>query len=100
MTFITEDLETDLIANQETINKTKKELQKLFSDANYSEESSINGTTFTKELDDVRAAFYIDDKLNYNGYVTTKVSNFNVKGDISTVVFSANRLIDNFDYEI
>lgn len=103
MRFIKEDLETDLKDRQRTINDITNSIIEMFHESNFESELSINGISFTNNSDSIYASFYIDDSLNYKGYITNIEDasfNYSVKGDISTVEEAADKLIDTYEINL
>lgn len=95
-----EDLEDDLIQQKQEVRNITSILQDLFSEAGFIEKDSINGIAFENKDGNIRASFYIDDNLNYKGYVnddTENSTNLSVKGNINQVVEAANKIINEFN---
>lgn len=98
MKFIfTENLEDELIEQEAIKSEIIKELIDLFDELNFSRKVTINGINFENKNDDIYASFYIDNYINYKGYVTNDKDdsmNYSIKGNIKNVISAANSLID------
>ena len=97
---IKEDLESSLKDRYELENETRINLEKLFTDNNFKPNRSINGTSYSAEQDDVKASFYIDDKISYSGYVTTDNFSITVKGELKDAVEAAHKIVDEYNQQI
>lgn len=98
-----EDLEDELIAKQERINKLTNELITMFDEVNFNRKVTPNGISFDYTYHNVYANFYVDGKLDYKGYVTNdsdNSSNYSIKGNIDNVISAADNLIDMFFNEV
>lgn len=94
---LVEDLEQELISKAEKENIIKYEIEKLFETNSFNIERNINGTSYSKTEDNIEASFYINDKLDYSGYVTTANTNFTVKGNINDALTAANKIVTQFE---
>lgn len=98
MKFIfTENLEDELIEQEATKSEIIKELIDLFDESNFSRKVTINGINFENRNNNIYASFYIDNYVDYKGYVTNDKDdsmNYSIKGNIENAIFAANSLID------
>lgn len=103
MRFIKEDLETELQDKQRNIDDITNNIIELFNEVNFESELSINGISFSNIHNNIYASFYIDDNLNYKGYITNTEDasfNYSVKGNIDTVEEAAEKLIDTYEINL
>ena len=97
--ILVEDLETDLQLEEEQKEQVTTELIELFEENDFTSNTTVNGINFESTVGDIYASFYIDNNLNYKGYVTDKSinkSNYSVKGQMSNVLNAANKFINFF----
>ena len=92
---LNEDLEQELIKKQEQITAITDNLNKLFEEQGFIQVIDINGISYTFENDDINAMFYIDDDLNYKGYIQSETTSINVIGKMDTVEKDAQLIVDN-----
>lgn len=98
-----ESLEDDLINEKHEIDQLTNELFDLFEQANFKVNKTINGVNFENKLNDVYVSFYVDDKLDYKGYVTNNDftdANYTVKGERDSVITGAIKIINIFRSEV
>ena len=92
---LTEDLEQELVKKQEQITDITDNLNKLFEEQGFIQVIDINGISYTFENDDINVMFYIDDELNYKGYIQSETISINVSGKMDTVEKDAQLIVDN-----
>lgn len=100
MKFIfTENLEDELIELETTKSEIIKELIDLFDESNFSRKVTINGINFENRNNNIYASFYIDNYVDYKGYVTNDKDNsmnYSIKGNMENAISAANSLIDMY----
>lgn len=100
---LVENLEDDLIQENKLIEDITNDLIAFFKENNFEISIEINGINFENTYEDIYASFYIDNKLNYKGYVTNDIDSkntFSVKGNINTVIKNSKKLVKIFELEI
>lgn len=93
------NLEQRLVDDQIQIDEITTDLISTFDECGFEKSVQINGLNFESTKGDVYASFFVDNKLNYKGYVTTDAAdniNYSVKGTIDNVMSAANNIIDMF----
>lgn len=93
------NLEQRLIDDQIRIDEITTDLISTFDECGFEKSVQVNGLNFECSKGDVYASFFVDNKLNYKGYVTTDATdniNYSVKGTIDNVMSAANDIIDMF----
>ena len=100
MKFIfTENLEDELIEQETAKSEIIKELIDLFDESNFSRKVTINGINFENRNNNIYASFYIDNYVDYKGYVTNDKDNsmnYSIKGNMENAIAAANSLIDMY----
>lgn len=93
--------EIEKILNIEQKEKNDKfyKISKLFREVGFNIVTSVNGISFVNETTDIKASFYVDDTLSYQGYITSDLDrhiNYSISGSDKNVVKAADDLIDAF----
>lgn len=94
------NLEQRLIDDQIRIDEITTDLISTFDECGFEKSVQINGLNFKATKGNVYASFFVDNKLNYKGYVNTDAIdniNYSVKGTIDNVMSAANDIIDMFN---
>lgn len=93
--------EIEKILNIEQKEKNDKfyKISKLFREVGFNIVTSVNGISFVNDTTDIKASFYVDDTLSYQGYITSDLDrhiNYSVSGSDKNVVKAADDFIDAF----
>ena len=89
------------ILNIEHKDKNDKfyKISKLFREVGFNIVTSVNGISFVNDTTDIKASFYVDDTLSYQGYITSDLDrhiNYSISGNDKNVVKAADDFIDAF----
>lgn len=93
------DMEKMLNEEQKDRNDKFYKLTKLFREVGFDIVTSVNGVSFVGNNSDIKASFYVDDTLSYQGYITSDVDkhiNYSVSGSARNAVQAADDFIDTF----
>ena len=74
-------------------------ISKLFREVGYNIVTSVTGISFVNDTTDIKASFYVDDTLSYQGYLTSDLDkhiNYSISGNDKNVVKAADDFIDAF----
>ena len=74
-------------------------ISKLFREVGFNIVTSVNGISFVNDTTDIKASFYVDDALGYQGYITSDLDkhiNYSISGSGKDVVKAADDFIDAF----
>ena len=93
--------EIEKILNIEQKEKNDKfyKISKLFREVGFNIVTSVNGISFVNDTTDIKASFYVDDTLSYQGYITSDLDrhiNYSISGSDKNVVKAADDFIDVF----
>lgn len=93
--------EIEKILNIEQKEKNDKfyKISKLFREVGFNIVTSVNGISFVNDTTDIKASFYVDDTLSYQGYITSDLDrhiNYSISGSDKNVVKAADDFIDAF----
>ena len=93
--------EIEKILNIEQKEKNDKfyKISKLFREVGFNIVTSVNGISFVNNNTDIKASFYVDDTLSYQGYITSDLDrhiNYSISGNDKNVVRAADDFIDAF----
>ena len=93
--------EIEKILNIEQKEKNDKfyKISKLFREVGFNIVTSVNGISFVNDTTDIKASFYVDDTLSYQGYITSDQDrhiNYSISGSDKNVVKAADDFIDAF----
>lgn len=93
--------EIEKILNIEQKEKNDKfyKISKLFREVGFNIVTSVNGISFVNDTTDIKASFYVDDTLSYQGYITSDMDrhiNYSISGSDKNVVKAADDFIDAF----
>lgn len=93
--------EIEKILNIEQKEKNDKfyKISKLFREVGFNIVTSVNGISFVNDTTDIKASFYVDDTLSYQGYITSALDrhiNYSISGSDKNVVKAADDFIDAF----
>lgn len=93
--------EIEKILNIEQKEKNDKfyKISKLFREVGFNIVTSVNGISFVNDITDIKASFYVDDTLSYQGYITSDLDrhiNYSINGSDKNVVKAADDFIDAF----
>ena len=93
--------EIEKILNTEQKEKNDKfyKISKLFREVGFNIVTSVNGISFVNDTTDIKASFYVDDTLSYQGYITSDLDrhiNYSISGSDKNVVKAADDFIDAF----
>ena len=93
--------EIEKIINIEQKEKNDKfyKISKLFREVGFNIVTSVNGISFVNDTTDIKASFYVDDTLSYQGYITSDLDkhiNYSTSGSDKNVVKAADDFIDAF----
>lgn len=93
------DIEKMLSDEQKDRNDKFYKISKLFREVGFDIVTSVNGLSFVGNDSDIKASFYVDDAMSYQGYITSDLDkhiNYSVSGNIRNVVKAADDFIDAF----
>lgn len=93
------DIEKMLNTEQKDRNDKFYKISKLFREVGFDIVTSVNGLSFVGNDSDIKASFYVDDAMSYQGYITSDLDkhiNYSVSGNIRNVVKAADDFIDAF----
>ena len=93
--------EIEKILNIEQKEKNDKfyKISKLFREVGFNIVTSVNGISFVNDTTDIKASFYVDDTLSYQGYITSDLDrhiNYSISGSDKNVVKASDDFIDAF----
>ena len=93
--------EIEKILNIEQKEKNDKfyKISKLFREVGFNIVTSVNGISFVNDTTDIKASFYVDDTLSYQGYINSDLDrhiNYSISGSDKNVVKAADDFIDAF----
>ncbi len=93
------EIEKMLNIEQKDRNNKFYKISKLFREVGFNIITSVNGISFVNDNTDIKASFYVDDTLSYQGYITSDLDkhiNYSASGNDRTVVRAADDFIDAF----
>ena len=93
------EIEKKLNTDQKDKNDKFYKISKLFREVGFNIVTSVNGISFVNDNTDIKASFYVDDTLNYQGYITSDLDkhiNYSISGNDRDVVKAADDFIDAF----
>lgn len=93
------EIEKKLNTDQKDKNDKFYKISKLFREVGFNIVTSVNGISFVNDNTDIKASFYVDDTLSYQGYITSDLDkhiNYSISGDDRNVVKAADDFIDAF----
>ena len=93
------EIEKKLNIDQKDKNDKFYKISKLFREVGFNIVTSVNGISFVNDTTDIKASFYVDDTLSYQGYITSDLDkhiNFSTSGNDKNVVKAADDFIDAF----
>ncbi len=93
------EIEKMLNIEQKDRNDKFYKISKLFREVGFNIVTSINGISFVNDTTDIKASFYVDDALGYQGYITSDLDkhiNYSISGSGKDVVKAADDFIDAF----
>lgn len=93
------DIEKMLNTEQKDRNDKFYKISKLFREVGFNIITSVNGISFVNDNTDIKASFYVDDTLSYQGYITSDLDkhiNYSTSGNDRNVVKAADDFIDTF----
>ena len=93
------EIEKKLNIDQKDKNDKFYKISKLFREVGFNIITSVNGISFVNDNTDIKASFYVDDTLNYQGYITSDLDNhinYSISGNDRDVVKAADDFIDAF----
>lgn len=93
------EIEKILHIEQKDKNDKFYKISKLFREVGFNIVTSVNGISFVNNNTDIKASFYVDDTLSYQGYITSDLDrhiNYSISGNDKNVVKAADDFIDAF----
>ena len=93
------EIEKKLNIDQKDKNDKFYKISKLFREVGFNTVTSVNGISFVNDTTDIKASFYVDDTLSYQGYITSDLDkhiNYSTSGSDKNVVKAADDFIDAF----
>ena len=93
------EIEKKLNIDQKDKNDKFYKISKLFREVGFNIITSVNGISFVNDNTDIKASFYVDDTLSYQGYITSDLDkhiNYSISGNDRNVVKAADEFIDAF----
>jgi hypothetical protein len=93
------EIEKKLNTDQKDKNDKFYKISKLFREVGFNIVTSVNGISFVNDNIDIKASFYVDDTLSYQGYITSDLDkhiNYSISGNDRDVVKAADDFIDAF----
>ena len=87
------EIEKMLNIEQKDRNDKFYKISKLFREVGFNIVTSVNGISFVNDTTDIKASFYVDDTLSYQGYITSvldKHINYSTSGSDRNVVKAAD----------
>lgn len=93
------EIEKMLNIQQKDRNDKFYKISKLFSEVGFNIITSVNGISFVNDNTDIKASFYVDDTLSYQGYITSDLDkhiNYFISGNDRNFVKAADEFIDDF----
>lgn len=93
------EIEKILDIEQKEKNDKFYKISKLFREVGFNIVTSVNGISFINDTTDIKASFYVDDTLSYQGYITSALDrhiNYSISGSGKNVVKAADDFIDAF----
>lgn len=93
------EIEKILTIEQKEKNDKFYKISKLFREVGFNIVTSVNGISFVNDTTDIKASFYVDDTLSYQGYITSDLDrhiNYSISGSDKNVVKAADDFIDAF----
>lgn len=93
------EIEKMLNIEQKDRNDKFYKISKLFREVGFNIVTSVNGISFVNDTTDIKASFYVDDTLSYQGYITSDLDkhiNYSISGSDKDVVKAADDFIDAF----
>ena len=93
------EIEKMLNIEQKDRNDKFYKISKLFREVGFNIVTSVNGISFVNDTTDIKASFYVDDALGYQGYITSDLDkhiNYSISGSGKDVVKAADDFIDAF----
>lgn len=93
------DIEKMLNTEQKDRNDKFYKISKLFREVGFDIVTSVNGLSFVGNDSDIKASFYVDDAMSYQGYITSDLDkhiNYSISGNDKNVVKAADDFIDAF----
>lgn len=93
------EIEKKLNTDQKDKNDKFYKISKLFREVGFNIITSVNGISFVNDNTDIKASFYVDDTLSYQGYITSDLDkhiNYFISGNDRNVVKAADDFIDAF----
>ena len=93
------EIEKILNIQQKEKNDKFYKISKLFREVGFNIVASVNGISFVNDTTDIKASFYVDDTLSYQGYITSDLDkhiNYSTSGSDKNVVKAADDFIDAF----
>lgn len=93
------EIEKKLNTDQKDKNDKFYKISKLFREVGFNIVTSVNSISFVNDNIDIKASFYVDDTLSYQGYITSDLDkhiNYSISGDDRNVVKAADDFIDAF----
>lgn len=93
------DIEKIISEEQNDRNNKFYKISKLFREVGFDIVTSVNGVSFVSNNSDIKASFYIDDTLSYQGYITSDLDkhiNYSISGSNRNVVKAADDFINVF----
>lgn len=93
------EIEKMLNIEQKDRNDKFYKISKLFREVGFNIVTSVNGISFVNDTTDIKASFYVDDALGYQGHITSDLDkhiNYSISGSGKDVVKAADDFIDAF----